>query len=252
MNARRLRPSQKVALLGSVAAELGKRYGFPEIDMYLREFAIETPISFNDYNETDYARYTMMRGIDDATLIEMAQDLELPLPAGGAHLSPPSIWQNSQDFRLFISHIAEEKEKAMRLKDCLQPYAIAAFVAHEDIEPTQEWELEIRRALNAMDAFLSIHTRGFANSVWTQQEVGFAVARDVKIISLDMGELPDGFLSKHQALARRKRPAEEIAREVDIVLANDDRTYPRLAEAKQARNPVPKGFDKDVDDEIPF
>ena len=62
-----------------------------------------------------------------------------------------------------------------------------------------------------MDAFIAIHTPGFSASFWTQQEVGFAVGRGVKIISLRMGEDPTGFISKHQALARRQRTAEEIA-----------------------------------------
>jgi len=64
-----------------------------------------------------------------------------------------------------------------------------------------------------MDAFLAIHTLGFKDSFWTQQEIGFAVGRSMKIISFKMGEDPTGFISKHQALPRRGRTAEEIARE---------------------------------------
>jgi hypothetical protein len=56
-----------------------------------------------------------------------------------------------------------------------------------------------------MDAFLAIHTEGFSKSVWTQQEIGFAGARGVKIISFKMGEDPTGFISKHQALPRLNR-----------------------------------------------
>jgi hypothetical protein len=48
-----------------------------------------------------------------------------------------------------------------------------------------------------MDAFLAIHTPGFKDSFWTQQEIGFAVGRGVKIISFKMGEDPTGFISKH-------------------------------------------------------
>ena len=117
--------------------------------------------------------------------------------------------------------------------------------ANEDIHPTLEWQVEIERALRNMDAFIAIHTRGFSASIWTQQEIGFAVARDVKIISLKMGEDPTGFISKHQALARGKRTAEEIAKEVDVILANDGRTAERLAAAKKAK----LGY---IDNEIPF
>ena len=85
-----------------------------------------------------------------------------------------------------------------------------------------------------MDAFIAVHTKGFSGSFWTQQEVGFAVGRGVKIISLRMGEDPTGFISKRQALSRRSRPAEEIAKEIDHLLSNDELTSTKLQAAKQA------------------
>jgi hypothetical protein len=146
---------------------------------------------------------------------------------------PPANWLNPQRFRLFISHIAIHKDKATRLKSCLVRYGIDGFVAHEDIEPTLEWQSEIEKALRTMDAFLAIHTVGFAKSIWTQQEVGYAVGRGVKIISLQMGEDPTGFISKHQALRRGDRKAEEVAAEIDGILAKEPRTREKLRAAKE-------------------
>ena len=83
-----------------------------------------------------------------------------------------------------------------------------------------------------MDAFLAIHTLGFKDSFWTQQEIGFAVGRGVKIISFKMGEDPTGFISKKQALPRRNRTAEQIAREVDLLLSSDELTSSKLSQAK--------------------
>lgn len=136
----------------------------------------------------------------------------------------PRNWSGGEKFRLFMSHLATEKDKASRLRECLAPLHITAFVAHQDIHPTLEWQTELERALQTMDAFLAIHTQGFSNSYWAQQEVGFAVARGVKIISFKFGENPVGFISKHQALARAKRSAEEIAKEVHRLLRDDPRT----------------------------
>ena len=73
-----------------------------------------------------------------------------------------------------------------------------------------------------------MHTPGFSQSVWAQQEIGFAVARGVKNISLKMGDDPTGFLWRHQALARRDRAAEEIAKEVNAILRSDERTSSRF------------------------
>ena len=148
--------------------------------------------------------------------------------------SSPTNWINPQRFRMFISHIAIHKDKATRLKSCLIRYSIDGFVAHEDIEPTLEWQVEVEKALRTMDAFLAIHTIGFAKSIWTQQEIGYAVGRGVKIISLQMGEDPTGFISKHQALRRGGRRAEEIATEIDGILAKDPITKDKLRAAKDA------------------
>jgi hypothetical protein len=104
---------------------------------------------------------------------------------------------------------------------------VTAFVAHEDIEPTLEWQVQIERALHCMEVFISIHTPGFSKSIWTQQEVGFAVCRGVKIIAVRMGEDPTGFISKHQALSRGTKTAEQIASDVDKLLRKDERVKER-------------------------
>lgn len=46
--------------------------------------------------------------------------------------------------RLFISHVSAIKADAASLFDELRAYGISSFVAHQDIEPTKEWEDEIR------------------------------------------------------------------------------------------------------------
>jgi hypothetical protein len=85
-----------------------------------------------------------------------------------------------------------------------------------------------------MDAFLAMHTVGFSQSVWTQQEIGFALGRGGKIISLRMGEDPSGFIAKHQALSRRDRKAEEIAHDINNILAASPQTATKLLAAKRA------------------
>jgi hypothetical protein len=87
-------------------------------------------------------------------------------------------------------------------------------------------------------------TPGFSASVWTQQEVGSAVGRGVKIISFKMGEDPTGFISKHQALARGQRTAEQIAKEIDALLSADELTAGKLLAAKKTHGLV--------GDDIPF
>ena len=92
-----------------------------------------------------------------------------------------------------------------------------------------------------MELFISMHTPGFKDSVWAQQEVGFAVAKGVKIIAVRMGEDPRGFISKHQALFRGEKSAEKLATEIDVLLQRDQRINARYQQCKSA-----------AEDDLPF
>ncbi len=109
------------------------------------------------------------------------------------------IW-GADGFRLFLSHKSEVKKETADLKNRLRLFGVTCFVAHEDIHPTKDWQDEIENALASMDAFAALMTEGFHDSDWTDQEVGFAVARRVPIIAVRLGKDPYGFIGKFQAL----------------------------------------------------
>ncbi len=110
------------------------------------------------------------------------------------------VWGN-RGYRVFLSHKAEVKKEAAELKSRLELFGAGCFVAHEDIHPTKEWQDEIENALTSMDAFVALLTSEFHNSLWTDQEVGFALCRAVPIIAVKLGRDPYGFIGKFQALA---------------------------------------------------
>lgn len=110
------------------------------------------------------------------------------------------IWAVGQ-FRLFMSHKSEVKKKVANLKQELGFLGISGFVAHEDIHPTSEWQDEIENALATMDGFVAILTEKFHDSDWTDQEIGYAMARNVPFISIKLGRDPYGFIGKFQALS---------------------------------------------------
>jgi hypothetical protein len=120
--------------------------------------------------------------------LKIADNLDLnTATARAATRRPPRYWPDDSKFRLFISHISADRTKATRLRECLRPYHISGFVAHQDIEPTDLWQVEIERALHSMDAFLVFLTPGFSKSFWAHQEIGFAVARGVHINFIQNG-----------------------------------------------------------------
>lgn len=109
------------------------------------------------------------------------------------------IW-GSEHVRVFLSHKATVKESTSQIKQALARCGIAAFVAHEDIEPTEEWQREIERALFSMDALVALLSEDFHDSNWTDQEVGIAIGRGVPLIAVRLGMDPYGLMGKGQGL----------------------------------------------------
>jgi hypothetical protein len=110
------------------------------------------------------------------------------------------VWQG-KGFKVFLSHKSSVKLRTGTLKDNLHVYGFDAFVAHADIKPTAAWQDVIEQALATMDGFVALMTPNFHDSEWTDQEIGYAIARDVPIIAVNLGTAPYGFIGKFQALS---------------------------------------------------
>jgi hypothetical protein len=125
-----------------------------------------------------------------------------------------SIWKPGL-VRLFISHRDIHKRAARVLADELEGYGLSCFVAHDTIEPRSEWRKEILKGLQTMEAMLVFLTDDFAESTWTNQEVGYAVGKNIPVISLKLGEKdPPGFISHEQALRGRVDDPSESAKKL--------------------------------------
>lgn len=122
------------------------------------------------------------------------------------------IWEEGK-YRVFLSHLAEFKKQTAALKKELGLYGISCFVAHEDIQPTKKWQDEIENALKTMDVLVALMTVNFHESLWTDQEVGFALGRDVPIIPVRLDINPYGFIGKFQAIpCTWENAAEELVK----------------------------------------
>jgi len=118
------------------------------------------------------------------------------------HTNPDtlSIWKPGH-LRLFISHKDKHKAAARDLADALSKYGISAFVAHDTIEPMTTWQREIEKGLETMEVMLAFITDDFHDSVWTNQEVGYALGKSVPVISVKLErKSPTGFIGSKQAL----------------------------------------------------
>ncbi len=154
----------------------------------------------------------------------------------------PSFWQAGV-FRLFISHTAANKESAHRLKTALADYKVAAFVAHDDIEPTKQWEAEIERALRTMDAMSAIITPDFFQSRWCDQEVGIAIGRGKLVVPLCKEAIPHGFLGKFQGFQTRGLLPSAVAEQLVEILIGHSQSADRMADALVERMATAKNWD---------
>jgi hypothetical protein len=123
--------------------------------------------------------------------------------------------------RLFLSHVSTHKVAVAKLKWEFRAYGVSCFVAHEDIEPTLEWQHQIELALRSMHALVALLTPDFHASKWTDQEIGYALGRGVLVIPVRLGLDPYGFIGKVQgAPGSLDSPAKLARSTVDMLLKN--------------------------------
>lgn len=144
-------------------------------------------------------------------------------PSDLPQLEDSSMWKYNY-YRLFISHLTADKERATHVKDILMPYGIHCFVAHEDITPSKEWQVAIENALSSMDALCAILSPDFPKSKWCDQEVGYALGRHKLVIPIDCGIVPYGFMGIWQAIKAKGKSREEVSKAVFRAICINDHT----------------------------
>jgi TIR domain len=168
-------------------------------DQFQKEIAQDLNNLHNVQNEFIAQIFIEMEFSDDGEW-RKESGLQLATNRAVSREAAKRVWEDDS-FRIFLSHKSEVKRETAALKTRLQQFGASAFVAHEDIHPTKEWQDEIENALATMDAFVALMTDQFHDSDWTDQEVGYALARGVPIIAVRLGRNPYGFLGKFQGLS---------------------------------------------------
>lgn len=109
---------------------------------------------------------------------------------------------SSNKFHIFLSHSHKNSEIANKLKEELElGFGLHVFIAHIDIEPSEEWISTIIEKLEECDVFMPLLTKEFKTSHWTDQETGIALLKGKVIVPIKIDLLPYGFIAKYQALS---------------------------------------------------
>jgi hypothetical protein len=194
----------------AIAQRLGSEQ-WALIDLTLKQFAL--PWSNDWGGQSDAYVMAMIEKAPDKALHELAQHLGFSLDVSTSSHIEPAFWRKGM-FRLFISHLAVQKKWAGELQEALLHYGISGFVAHNDIEPTTEWQNQIETALSTCDALVALLHDKFHESKWTDQEIGFAMGRAVPVFSVCFGEVPYGFIGRFQAFNGGTSEPSELACEL--------------------------------------
>jgi len=147
------------------------------------------------------------------------------------------LW-DKEGIRLFLSHSSNHKIAVAKLKYELSRYGTVPFLAHQDIEPSLEWLKEIELGLQSMHALVALITPEFHTSLWTDQEIGWALGRGIPVFSVRSGADPYGFSGKYQAVPGSLEQPDELAASIVNVLLSSPQTHHEM------RRSLVMGFSK--------
>lgn len=221
---------EKIKLIDDIGRELQSRMTFSEIDSYFEAYGI--PIGHQpSYNSKYVYVKEILPKINDEIIIQIANELNIKhnfqnkLPTFKD--TTTTFWKTGH-FKLFISHISSFKKTIGHLKSVLERFGISSFVAHEDIEPTKEWQEEIEKGLFSMDALCAVLMPGFKESNWTDQEVGIAIGRGVLVIPIRKELDPYGFIGKYQGFQSLGKKVDEVAEGIFLIISRNPKTRNKI------------------------
>lgn len=131
--------------------------------------------------------------------------------------------------QVFLSYREDEKGKeyASALREELAILGINAIMASRSIRPGAVWAQTILEHLEASSALLCIASRGYTESPWCQQEIGWAIGHGIPVLWMcyDSKEHSVGFLMDKQELDVPDPSSQaETAREIGTWLAAQEKT----------------------------
>jgi TIR domain len=116
----------------------------------------------------------------------------------------------------FFCYAYEDRHLSGEIKRQLEGYGFDVFLAHDDIDPSIQWQEEILQHLGECEVFIALLTEAFDDSNWIHQEIGIAFARRPHpiMVPINAGRVPVGYLGRFQAirldpnrLDERERPS---------------------------------------------
>ncbi len=221
-----LSPSQRIALIKEIAGRLATE-DWPLIDLTLKQFSLPWRDAWEGTKDAYVLR--MIEDAQDESLVDLAQHVGFRFEDVTTRRIDPPFWRKGM-LRVFVSHLAAHRDFAGKLQESLLDFGVSCFIAHNDIEPTQEWQSQIETALATCDTLVALLHKDFHVSKWTDQEIGFAMGRGLPAFAVRFDQDPYGFIGRFQAFNGNGKTASELARELFDAYRKNKQTQRRMGE----------------------
>lgn len=185
------------------------------------------------YIKKDYGRYDQRREHIWSSFRPVLEFLGSPEgtapPAAQASQSLASVLEvpdaQPQTTRVFISYSTKNKTAAAAVRNLLVSYGMECFLAHDDLQISEEWKERILEELLRCNIFIPLLSKEFRESDWAPQEIGVVSGRrDIAIVPLSLdGTIPFGFISNIQG---RVLPQTGVT--PDLIITPLLKKFPRL------------------------
>lgn len=130
-----------------------------------------------------------------------------------------SIQSEGKTLEVFLCYSSKDGKLASKIKNSLESHGMKVFMAHEDIEPSEEWRKEILTHLESCNVIVALDTDNFNTAPYPNQEVGIAMGKGKMVIPISFTKKRSGFLESKQAIEAKIDDIEPIIKElVDIIV----------------------------------
>ena len=221
-----LSASQRIKIIKEIADRLADE-GWALIDLTLSQFGFRTSPTASGGSHSYVLEH--VGGGTDAQLVEIAEHLGYTIEQSGtSSVADPTFWKPNC-LRVFISHLSAHRVFTAELQSALLEYGVTSFVAHNDIEPTLEWQTEIETALRTCHTLVALLHQNFHSSNWTDQEIGYVMGRGLPAFSVRIGQDPYGFIGRFQGFNGNGKSAQQLAEELFNSYRSNKQTRVQLA-----------------------
>lgn len=190
-----------------------------EIDLILSSHEVIVDLRWNNLDKFDYLIESLKEASED-TLSELTNYVAV---SSNPDYNTPT--KNNELLQVFLSHSSAHRKFVSQVALSLSLLGVVTFVAHTDIEPTSLWQKEIESALNEFDVFIPFLHHEFRQSLWCDQELGWALSRGLFIVPLKFDMHPYGFSNQIQAIECTGLSPDAVSEKIAEIL------LPRVAKS---------------------